>query len=94
MLIAIYSVRMPTRESPVAALSRYLDRLFARAADRLADQLAPRVAERLTEDVDSLIATAEVIADPELRADLRQADLEPDEDARSYEEIRRELHLA
>jgi hypothetical protein len=52
------------------------------------------VAERLTEDVDSLIATAEVIADPELRADLLQADLEPDDDARSYEEIRRELHLA
>jgi hypothetical protein len=45
------------------------------------------VAERLTEDVDSLIATAEVIADPELRADLRQADLEPDDDAREPRSI-------
>jgi hypothetical protein len=73
-----------TRENPVvASLRRYLDRIFDRVGDRVGD----RVAERLE-------ATLDVLTDPDLMNDLREADSQPDEEARSYDEIRRKRGLA
>lgn len=73
-----------TRDSQVVAkLSGYLDRLF----DRLGDRVGDRVVERLE-------ATIDVLTDPDLMNDLRQADSQPDEEARSYDEIRRRRGIA
>jgi hypothetical protein len=67
----------------VARLSRYLDRLF----DRLGERVGDRVADRLE-------ATLDVLTDPDLMGDLRRADAQPDEDARPYNEIARDLDRA
>lgn len=64
-------------------LSRYVDKLF----EHLADRLAPHIAERLE-------ATLDVLTDPGALDDLRLAAEESDDEARPYEEIRRELGLA
>jgi len=53
---------------------------------RLADGLH-RLRERLE-------ATLDVLTDPALMRDLAHADSQPDEDARPYDEIRRDLGLA
>ena len=65
----------------------YLLRLLDRATERLEE----RVEHRLTERVE---ATIDVLADPKLMGDLERADAQADEDARSYDEIRRDLGLA
>jgi hypothetical protein len=67
----------------VARVSRYLERLF----DRLGDRVGDRVAERLE-------ATFDVLTDPDLMNDLRRADAQSDEEARSYDEIRRRRGIA
>jgi hypothetical protein len=73
-----------TRENPVVArVNRYLERLFDRLGDRVGDRLADR-----------LDATWDVLTDPDLMNDLRRADGESDEEARSYDEIRRRRGLA
>jgi hypothetical protein len=64
-------------------MSRYLDSLFSRFEERI----EARVVERVE-------ATLDVLEDPELMADLRKADAQPDEDARPFEDIRRELDRA
>jgi len=61
-----------------------LDRLF----DRLVgERVGDRVADRLE-------ATLDVLTDPDLMGDLRRAGAQPDEDARPYEEIARDLDRA
>jgi alkanesulfonate monooxygenase SsuD/methylene tetrahydromethanopterin reductase-like flavin-dependent oxidoreductase (luciferase family) len=45
-------------------------------------------------DYAEYMATVEVLDDPELMAALRESDAQPDDDARSYDEIRRDLGLA
>jgi hypothetical protein len=78
------SMGIRTSENPVVArVSRYLDRLF----DRLGDRVGDRVADRLE-------ATVDVATDPMLLKDLHEADAQADEDARPYDEIRREVGLA
>ncbi|MBI4349172.1 MAG: hypothetical protein HY553_20205 [Elusimicrobia bacterium] len=67
----------------VEHLSRYLDRLFT----RLEERVETRVVERVE-------ATLDVLTDPALMADLRRADAQPDEDARPFEEIGRDLGRA
>ena len=76
---------MPTHNQldVVGRVSRYLDRLF----DRLGERVGDRVADRLE-------ATLDILTDPQLMGDLRRADAQPDEDARPYEEIARDLDRA
>jgi hypothetical protein len=62
----------------------YLLRLLDRATERLEE----RVEHRLTERVE---ATLDVLSDPKLMGDLARADAQADEDARPYDEIRRDL---
>jgi hypothetical protein len=69
-------------------MSRYLDRLFSGVADRIAD----RVADRLSDEW--RLESFELLIDPDAMEDLRRAARESDEDARPYEEVRRELGLA
>ena len=88
--------RMPIvdRQSELARrVSRYLERIFDPLADRVADKVVDRLSETLAE-VEAHVATLEVLLDDEAMDDLRAADAASDEDARPYEEIRRELGLA
>jgi hypothetical protein len=77
--------RMPDRVSQDVRerMNRYLDRLFGRLEERVENRVVERVE-----------ATLDVLGAPELMEDLRQADAQPDEEARSFEEIRRELDRA
>jgi hypothetical protein len=72
------------------------DRLADRVADRLADALTRRsFAVVLTQrEYREYLATMEVLEDAELLAAMKEADRQPDSEARSYDEIRRELGLA
>lgn len=87
-----YSARTVQTRAPHAAvvgrLNRYLDRLL----DKTAERLAPRVADQL--DLDSRIATLEVLTDEEALDDLRAAQEDSQEDLKDYDEIRREVGLA
>jgi hypothetical protein len=81
---------MGTGLREAAALERVrgkLLELFDRATERLESRIEHRVTERLE-------ATADVLTDPALIEDLKQADAQADEDARPYDEIRRDLGLA
>jgi hypothetical protein len=83
-------MRMPSGLRESAALERmrgYLLRLLDRATERLEGRVEDRVTERLD-------ATLDVLTDPKLMDDLRRADSQADEDARPYNEIRRDLGLA
>jgi hypothetical protein len=77
----VYSAsRMPSRSRDLAVverLSRYWDRLF----ERIEDRVEARVVERVE-------ATLDVMTDRDLVRDLETADAQPDEEARSLEEIR------
>jgi hypothetical protein len=64
-------------------MSRYLDSLFGRFEQRI----ETRVVERVE-------ATLDVLGDPALMADLRESEAQSDEEARPFEEIRRELGRA
>jgi hypothetical protein len=88
----------------VARLSGYLDRLFSgaervservkdRVAERVADRVAPKVAARLI-DLDTYIATMDILVDEEALDDLRTSSRDSDSDLRDYHEIRREVGLA
>ena len=74
----------PRARSPVERMRNYLLRLFDRA-------VTERVEHRL---VERLEASVDVLTDRELMADLRRADAQADEDARSYDEVRRDLGIA
>lgn len=77
---------MPVKNAPNAVaerMSRYLDRLFSRIEERVESRVVERVE-----------ATLDVMTDSALMEDLRRADAQPDEDARPYEEITRELDRA
>ena len=81
-------MRSGLRESAVAERMRsYLLRLLDRATERLEGRVEHRLTERLE-------ATLDVLTDPKLMRDLEHADAQPDEDARPYDEIRRDLGLA
>jgi hypothetical protein len=91
-------------ETIVGRLSGYLDKLFSgaekvsermkdRVAERVADRVAPKVAARLTE-LETYIATMEILVDDEALEDLRAASAESDSELRDYNEIRREVGLA
>lgn len=67
----------------VEHLSRYLDRLFSRVEERVETRIVERVE-----------ATLDVMTDTALMEDLRKADAQPDEDARPFEEIMRDLGRA
>jgi len=79
---------------------RVTDRVKDRVADRIADRLADALTRRssavvLTEqEYREYVATMEVLEDAEAMEALVEADKQPDEEARSYDEIRRELGLA
>jgi hypothetical protein len=75
---------------------RVKDRLAERVADRLADAVTRRSsAVVLTEqEYREYIETMEVLEDEEAMLALREADKQPDDEARPYDEIRRELGLA
>lgn len=78
-------------------MSRYLDRLFETAADRVADRVSARLSVQLAEiesHVAGMEATLEVLLDEGALDDLREAASAPDDQARPYREIRRELGLA
>jgi hypothetical protein len=77
-------MRMPVRIRSTWAVREYLIRLFDRA---LTDRVEDRVEKKLA-------ATFEIVTDEKLMADLRRADQQADEDARPYDEIRRDLGLA
>jgi PHD/YefM family antitoxin component YafN of YafNO toxin-antitoxin module len=87
-------------EGLFSGAGRVADHLKDRVADRVADRLADAVSRRshavvLSErDYAEYMATVEVLDDPELMAALRESDAQPDDDARSYDEIRRDLGLA
>jgi hypothetical protein len=87
-------------ESLFSGAGRMADHLKDRVADRVADRLADAVSRRshavvLSErEYAEYVATVEVLDDPELMAAMRESDKQADEDARSYDEIRRELGLA
>ena len=72
------------------------DRVANRVADRLADAVTRRsTAVVLTErEYAEYLATIEVLEDAAVMDALREAELQPDSDARSYDDIRRELGLA
>jgi len=55
------------------------------------ERLEVRVEYRVTERLE---ATADVLADHDLMNDLARADTQSDNDARPYDEIRRDLGLA
>lgn len=66
----------------------YVVRLFDRVVtERAASRAESRVERRLE-------ATLDVMTDPKLMDDLRRAEGQADEDARPYDEIRRDLGLA
>jgi hypothetical protein len=64
---------------------------FCRLLDRATERVEARVENRLASRLD---ATLDVLTDPKLMEDLRRADAQADEDARPYDEIRRDLGLA
>jgi hypothetical protein len=69
---------------PGERVRTYLVRLFDRV---VTERVEDRVGRRLE-------ATVDVLTDPALIEDLRQADAQPDQEARPYDEIRRDLGLA
>jgi hypothetical protein len=71
---------MPTRNRDLAVTER-LSRMLDRLLDGLADRVGDRVADRLE-------ATWDVATDRDLIRDLETADAQPDEEARSFDEIR------
>ncbi|MEJ7566993.1 MAG: hypothetical protein WKF41_01900 [Gaiellaceae bacterium] len=71
------------QQAVVEHLSRYLDKLFTRVESRV----EARVVERVE-------ATIDVLSDPALLDDLRRADKQPDEEARPFNEIARDLGRA
>jgi hypothetical protein len=73
----------------VARARRYLDRLLDDLARKLAPRVADEIAPRFNREIESWVATLEVMSDPALMADLQRANKEPDEDAQPYEEVRR-----
>jgi hypothetical protein len=78
---------MPTKSrsvQPVERVRSYLLRIFDRV---VTDRVEHRIEQRVS-------ATLDVLTDPGLMSDLREADAQPDEDARPYDEIRRDLGLA
>jgi hypothetical protein len=81
-------MRSGLREAAVVERMRgYLLRLLDRATERLEGRVEHRLTERLE-------ATLDVLTDPKLMRDLEHADAQPDDDARPYNEIRRDLGLA
>lgn len=78
------------------ASERVKDGVANRVADRLADALTRRSAVVVldAETYEDYRATVETLEDPEAMESLRRAEAESDEDARPYEDIRRELGLA
>jgi hypothetical protein len=83
-------MRMPggLRESTTLERMRgYLLRLLDRATERIEGRVESRLTERLE-------ATLDVLTDEKLMSDLERADSQADEDARPYNEIRRDLGLA
>lgn len=78
------------------AAGRLKDRVANRVADRLADAVTRRTsAVVLTEhEYAEYLATVEVLEDEEAMEALREADRQPDSEARSYDDIRRELGIA
>jgi len=68
------------------------ERIYQRLADSLTRRTGAVVLSE--EEYREYRATMEVLEDPIAMEALRRADEEPDEDARPYEEIRRELGLA
>jgi hypothetical protein len=77
-------MRMPVRIRNTSAVREYLVRLFDRA---VTERVENRVEKKLE-------ATFDIITDEKLMADLRRADQQADEDARPYDEIRRDLGRA
>jgi hypothetical protein len=73
--------------TPLERMRAYLLRLLDSATERLEDRVEHRLTERLE-------ATLDVLSDPKLMSDLERADSQADEDARPYDEIRRDLGLA
>jgi hypothetical protein len=103
----IYSAFMaPTRHAldtreAIARMSGYLERLFFETSERLKDRVAERIAERVTPKVaarlpelESYLATMEVLGDEEALDDLRVSAQDSDSDLRDYDTIRREVGLA
>jgi hypothetical protein len=83
-------MRMPGGLRESTALERmrgYLLRLLDRATERIEGRVESRLTERLE-------ATLDVLTDEKLMSDLERADSQADEDARPYNEIRRDLGLA
>ena len=81
-------MRADLRESSaVRRMTGYFCRLLDRATERVEARVENRLASRLD-------ATLDVLTDPKLMEDLRRADAQADEDARPYDEIRRDLGLA
>jgi hypothetical protein len=77
-----------TRESAVRArLTSYLARLFEPV-------VTPIIEREVAERFEDYLETMEILADPEAMESLRRAEAQPDDEARPYEDIRRELGLA
>jgi FtsZ-interacting cell division protein YlmF len=78
------------------ASERVKDGAANRVADRLADALSRRTAVVVLdpEQYEDYKATLETLEDPEAMASLQRAATESDDDARPYEDVRRELGLA
>jgi hypothetical protein len=84
---AIVSI-VKVRESAVRArLTHYLSRLFEPVVQ-------PMIEREVAERFEDYLETVEILADPEAMESLRRADAQPDDEARPYEDIRRELGLA
>lgn len=74
----------------------FKNRITARIYERLADSLTRRTGAVVLSEQEyrEYIATMEVLEDPSAMGALHRAAAQSDDDARSYDEIRRELGLA
>jgi hypothetical protein len=94
-----HDVERRDRET-LSRVNRYLERLFEPLAERVARRVEDRLVRsedrlgELIEHLETLVAQLEILQDPATVEDLRADEVESDEDARPYDEIRRELGLA
>lgn len=77
----------------ISRVSHWTDELLQRSA-RVVSAARRDAIVISREDYESFVEAMEIVSDPEVMEDLRMAALTPDEEARDYDEVRREIGLA
>lgn len=80
---------------PVTTRDSVVKERVTQALARLFEPLVKPMIDRAFEErFEDYMETMEILSDPETMEALSRADAQPDDEARPYEEIRRELGLA